>query len=122
MNKAGGIEFTVKGNFNEAAARTRLKAAIKRAQMKLDTQVITDSNYFVPKVTTMLEKSAIEGTVIGSGLVKWTEDYARRQYYGEGFDHSKQSNPSACARWFEAAKARWLEQWRKLVNDEIKHS
>lgn len=122
MNNAGGIEFTVKGNFNEAATRTRLKAAVKRAQMKLDTQVITDSNYFVPKDTTMLEKSAVINTVIGSGLVKWKTPYARRQYYGNGFDHSKQRNPSACARWFEAAKARWLDKWRKLVNDEIKHS
>ena len=122
MNNAGGIEFTVKGNFNEAATRARLKAAVKRAQMKLDTQVITDSNYFVPKDTTMLEKSAVINTVIGSGLVKWKTPYARRQYYGLNFDHSKQSNPSACAKWFEAAKARWLDKWRKLVNDEIKHS
>ena len=122
MNNAGGIEFTVKGNFNEAAIRARLKAAVKRAQMKLDTQVITDSNYFVPKDTTTLEKSAVISTVIGSGLVKWKTPYARRQYYGLDFDHSKQSNPSACAKWFEAAKARWLDKWRKLVNDEIKHS
>ncbi|EMB27518.1 hypothetical protein HMPREF9727_02234 [Treponema denticola MYR-T] len=122
MNNAGGIEFTVKGNFNEAATRVRLKTAVKRAQMKLDTQVITDSNYFVPKDTATLEKSAVINTVIGSGLVKWKTPYARRQYYGDGFDYSKQHNPSACARWFEAAKARWLEKWRKLVNDEIKHS
>ena len=122
MNNVGGIEFTVKGNFNEAATRARLKTAVKRAQMKLDTQVITDSNYFVPKDTATLEKSAVINTVIGSGLVKWKTDYARRQYYGLDFDHSKQSNPSACARWFEAAKARWLDKWRKLVNDEIKHS
>ena len=122
MNNAGGIEFTVKGNFNEAAAMARFKAAVKRAQMKLDTQVITDSNYFVPKDTATLEKSAVIRTVIGSGLVKWKTDYARRQYYGLNFDHSKQSNPSACAKWFEAAKARWLDKWRKLVNDEIKHS
>ena len=122
MNNAGGIEFTVKGNFNEAATRARLKAAVKRAQMKLDTQVITDSNYFVPKDTTTLEKSAVINTVIGSGLIKWKTPYARSQYYGDGFDHSKQRNPNACAKWFEAAKARWLDKWRKLVNDEIKHS
>lgn len=122
MNNAGGIEFTVKGNFNEAATRARLKAAVKRAQMKLDTQVLADSNYFVPKDSTMLEKSGIINTAMGGGLVSWKADYARRQYYGDSFDHSKQRNSSACARWFEAAKARWLEKWRKLVNDEIKHS
>lgn len=122
MSKAGWIEFTVKGNFNEATVKARLNKAIKWAQMKLDTQVITDSNYFVPKVTSTLEKSAVISTIIGSGVVTWKTPYARRQYYGDNFDHSKQSNPSACARWFEAAKARWLEKWRKLVNDEIQHS
>lgn len=122
MNKSGGIEFTVKGNFKEAEAKARLNKAIKRAQMKLDTQVITDSNYFVPKNTTTLEKSAVINTVIGSGIIKWRTPYARRQYYGIDFDHSKQKNPNACAKWFEAAKARWLEKWRKLVNDEIQHS
>ncbi|UTC66003.1 MULTISPECIES: minor capsid protein [unclassified Treponema] len=122
MNKSGGIEFTVKGNFREAEAKARLNKAIKRVQMKLDTQVITDSNYFVPKNTTTLEKSAVINTVIGSGIIKWRTPYARRQYYGIDFDHSKQKNPNACAKWFEAAKARWLEKWRKLVNDEIQHS
>jgi hypothetical protein len=38
------------------------------------------------------------------------------------FDHSQQKNPNACAKWFEAAKARKMEQWRKLVDDTIKNS
>ena len=122
MNSSGGIEFKVKTNFSEARIKTKLNAKIKRAQMKLDAQVIADSNYFVPNKTSTLQKSAIISTVIGSGLVLWHTPYARRQYYGEDFDHSKQHNPNACAKWFEAAKARKLEQWRYLVNDEIKRS
>lgn len=122
MNKNGEIKFKATVNFNEATVKTRLNKKVKRAQMKLDSQVLADSNYFIPKDTSMLEKSAIENTVIGSGLVLWHTPYANRQYYGEGFDHSKQKNPNACAKWFEAAKVRWLEQWRKLVNDEIKRS
>ena len=122
MNKNGGIQFKATVNFNEAKVKTKLNAKVKRAQLKLDTQVVTDSNYFVPKITSTLEKSAIINTVLGSGLVLWHTPYANRQYYGENFDHSKQKNPNACAKWFEAAKARWLEQWRRLVNDEIKRS
>ena len=122
MNKNGGIEFKAKANFKEATVKARLKAKIKRAQMKLDTQIVADSNYFVPNKTSTLQKSAIINPVIGTGLVIWDTDYARRQYYGEWFDHSKQHNPNACAKWFEAAKARKLEQWRRLVDDEIKHS
>ena len=122
MNKNGGIEFKVKANFNEANVKAKLNTRMKRAQMKLDTQVLADSNYFIPKDTSTLEKSAIEYTVIGSGEVLWHTPYAHRQYYGESFDHSKQHNPNACAKWFETAKSRKLEQWRQLVNDEIKHS
>lgn len=122
MNKDGGITFTVKGNFNDAAVKARISAAIHKAQIRLDQQVITDSNFYCPMKTGTLQKSAIINTVLGSGLVKWRTPYARRQYYGVNFDHSKSANPNACAKWFEAAKARKMEQWRKLVDDTIKNS
>ena len=122
MNKNGGIEFKAKAKFSKARVKAKLNAKIKRAQMKLDTQIIADSNYFVPNKTGTLQKSGIINTVIGSGLIVWHTPYALRQYYGEGFDHSQQLNPNACAKWFEAAKARKLKQWRRLVDDEIKHS
>lgn len=122
MNKDGGITFTVKGSFNGAAAKARISAAIHRAQMKLDTQVIADSNYYCPLKTGTLQKSAIINTVIGSGLVKYKTPYARRQYYGVEFDRSKDPNPNACAKWFESAKARKLKDWEKLVNDTVKNS
>lgn len=122
MNKDGSVTFTATANFDDAAAKARTSAAIHNAQIKLDQQVITDSNYYVPLKTSTLQKSAIINTVLGSGEVKWVTPYARRQYYGVNFDHSKQRNPNACARWFEAAKARKMEQWRKLVDDTIKNS
>ena len=125
MNKDGGITFTAKGNFDAQATKVGISAAIHKAQMKLDQQVITDSNYYCPLRAAQggtLQKSAQINTVIGSGLVVWRTPYARRQYYGVDFDHSKSANPNACARWFEAAKARKMEQWRKLVDDTIKNS
>ena len=122
MNDNGSVTFTVTANFDEAAVNAKLTAAIHKAQMKLDAQVLADSNYYVPLKTGVLQKSAINKTVLGSGEVKWVTPYARAQYYGVDFDHSKQFNPNACARWFEAAKARKMEQWRKLVDDTIKNS
>lgn len=122
MNDNGSVTFTVTANFDDAATKAKLTAAIHKAQMKLDQQVITDSNYYVPLKTSTLQKSAIINTVIGSGEIVWRTDYARRQYYGVNFDHTKQRNPNACAKWFEAAKARKMEQWRKLVDDTIKNS
>lgn len=125
MNKDGGITFTVKGNFDTQAAKTRISAAIHKAQMKLDAQVLADSNFYCPLRAAQggtLQKSAIINTVLGSGLIQWKTPYARAQYYGVNFDHSKSANPNACAKWFEAAKARKMEQWRKLVDDTIKNS
>ncbi len=120
MNNNGSVTFTVKANFNEQTVKTRFAKAIKLAQMKLDQQVITDSNYYCPLKTGALQKSAQINTVIGSGLVVWRTPYARAQYYGVNFDRSKDPNPNACAKWFEAAKSRKLEAWRKLVSDTVK--
>lgn len=121
MNKNGGTNFTASANFNDAAAKARISSAIHKAQMKLDQQVITDSNYYCPLKTGTLQKSALINTVLGSGLVRWVTPYARSQYYGVNFDRSQDPNPNACAKWFEAAKSRKLEQWRNLVDDAIKH-
>lgn len=125
MNNDGGITFTVKASFNDAETKARISAAIHKAQMKLDQQVITDSNYYCPLRAAQggtLQKSAITNAVLGSGLVQWKIPYARAQYYGVNFDHSKSANPNACAKWFEAAKARKLSDWEKLVNDTVKNS
>lgn len=120
MNNNGSVTFTVKANFNEQAVKARFAKTIDLAQMKLDQQVITDSNYYCPLKTGTLQKSAQINTVIGSGLVVWRTPYARAQYYGVNFDRSKDPNPNACAKWFEAAKSRKLEAWRKLVSDTVK--
>jgi hypothetical protein len=52
----------------------------------------------------------------------WKTPYARAQYYGVKFDRSKDPNPNACAKWFEAAKSRKEKDWVNLVDDTIKHS
>ena len=122
MNKDGGITFSVRADFDEAALMRRFRDGASRAQKKLDAQVIADSNFYCPLKTGTLQRSATIGSVIGSGTVRWVTPYARRQYYGVGFDRSKDPNPNATAKWFEAAKARKQEQWRRLVEDEIRHS
>mgnify|MGYP003297746937 CR=1 FL=1 len=94
----------------------------KKVLPYLTAMVLQDSNFFIPVKTSTLEKSAIINTQITKGEIRWQADYARRQYYGVNFDHSKQKNPNARAKWFEAAKARWLEKWERFVNDMFKRS
>ena len=116
------MTFDTKVSFNAAALREKFAKKIHRAQMKLDVQIVNDSNYYCPQLNMDLRNSGISKTVAGSGNIRWVTDYARRQYYGEHFDHSKSRNPNATAKWFESAKARKQKQWEKLVDDEIRHS
>ena len=117
-----GISFKAETTFNAETVAAKIRANSGKAQKMLDSQVLADSNYFVPLKTSTLQKSAQIYTRIGSGEVVWKTPYARAQYYGVNFDHSKQSNPNACAKWFEAAKARFMEKWKRLVENAIKRS
>ena len=51
------------------------------AQKFVDSEVLRLSEPFTPLLTSMLIKSGILGTDIGSGTVKWIAPYARFQYY-----------------------------------------
>ena len=116
-----GLTFNVKTALNSAEIKADLEATTRQVQAPLDALILQDSNYFCPIKTGTLQKSAIINSRIGSGELVWKTPYARRQYY----EYSKppyQPNPNACGKWFEAAKARWLEKWVRFVNERIKRS
>ena len=116
-----GLTFNVKTALNSAEIKADLEAKARQVQAPLDALILQDSNFFCPIKTGTLQKSAIINSRLGSGELVWKTPYARRQYY----EYSKppyQPNPNACGRWFEAAKARWLEKWVRFVNERIKRS
>ena len=116
-----GLTFNVKTALNSAEIKADLEAKARQVQAPLDAMILQDSNFFCPIKTGTLQKSAIINSRLGSGELVWKTPYARRQYY----EYSKppyQPNPNACGRWFEAAKARWLEKWVRFVNERIKRS
>lgn len=115
-------DASIKVTFDENAVTARIKSNVADAQKALDAQVMADSNHFAPQDTGTLQKSAQIYTRIGSGLVEWRTPYARAQYYGVTFDHSKQRNPNATAKWFETAKARFKDKWVSLVNSIAKRN
>ena len=115
------LTFNVKTALNSAEIKADLEATTRQVQAPLDALILQDSNFFCPIKTGTLQKSAIINSRIGSGELVWRTPYARRQYY----EYSKppyQPNPNACGKWFEAAKARWLEKWVRFVNERIKRS
>ena len=114
-----GLTFNVKTALNSAEIKAELEATTRQVQAPLDALILQDSNFFCPIKTGTLQKSAIINSRLGSGELVWKTPYARRQYY----EYSKppyQPNPNACGKWFEAAKARWLEKWVRFVNERIK--
>ena len=116
-----GLTFNVKTTLNSAEIKANLEATTRQVQAPLDALILQDSNFFCPIKTGTLQKSAIINSRLGSGELVWKTPYARRQYY----EYSKppyQPNPNACGKWFEAAKARWLEKWVRFVNERIKRS
>lgn len=52
-----------------------------KVQKYIDSEVIRCMDPFVPFKDGFLKKSAILGTIIGSGRIKYTAPYARRNYY-----------------------------------------
>ena len=114
-----GLTFYVKSTLKESEIKSDIDGKIQREQKYFDELVLQDSNYFCPIKTSTLQKSAIINSRLVYGELVWKTPYARRQYY----DYHKppyQPNPNACGKWFEAAKARWLEKWVRFVNERIK--
>lgn len=114
-----GVTFDTKIILNQGELSNKINNRIRRVQAKLDAQVLKDSNYYCPMYTGTLKKSGILNTVLGSGKVVWNTPYAKEQYYGKP-NKSHQHNPNATMKWFEAAKARRVKEWEKLVNDEYR--
>ena len=116
-----GLSFDTKTLINENGIKSNIEERARKTQTGLDSLILSDSNYFCPLKTGKLQQSAIINSQIGNGEIIWRTPYARRQYY----EYSKppyQPNPNACGKWFEAAKARWLEKWVRFVNERIKRS
>ncbi|PEI49945.1 minor capsid protein [Bacillus toyonensis] len=96
--------------------------AVKEAQFTLDEQVIKDSNFFIPKDTGELERSALRFSRPGEGHVEWNVPYARRLYYNPQYDFSTDVNENAQGLWFEEAKSRYRSDWARIVENDIKRN
>jgi hypothetical protein len=75
-----------------------------RAQKFVDSEILRLSEKYTPLLTSMLIKSGVLGTEIGSGVVQWIAPYARRQYYSPRAVGS-QTGPLRGPFWFERMKA-----------------
>lgn len=95
-NEGFGAEYT--GNFTAA-------------QKFVDNEVLRFCSARVPLQTSMLQKSGVLGTVIGSGEVQYIAPYAAPQYYKTST--TRPYDPQRGAYWFERGKA--VERERILL-------
>jgi len=86
------------------------------AQTFVDSEVLRGTEPFTPLLTSMLIKSSILGTFVGSGEVAWIVPYARRQYYSPRAPGSM-TGPLRGPYWYERWKAIFGE---KLIRDARK--
>lgn len=107
-------------HFKDFGIAKKILAASQIGQKILDTQVVKDSNIYVPYDTGNLMGSSMRATNFGSGQVAWDTPYAKKLYYGDGMNFSTDKHPQASAFWFEKAKAQNLDNWIKLTQDAIK--
>ncbi len=97
--------------------------ALGYGQFVLDNLVLKGSNYYIPVDEHNLEKSGVTHSRIGKGEIGWSTPYARRLYYNPQYNFSTDKNPNAQGLWFEAAKAKdlqeWLDQAQKATRSKI---
>lgn len=93
----------------------RMNNLLAQKQKIVDSEVLRRCSPLVPFRTGTLERSGTIGTVIGSGEVKYTTPYARKQYYDTAQTRSYDSRRGG--RWFERMKAANKKDIEKMIND-----
>jgi hypothetical protein len=94
---------------------SNLAQITKVAHAALDSQIIKDTDPFVPFRTGMLASSPIRaGSQVG--LIEYKTPYARSCYYGVNWNFRKVFHPQATHHWLEKAKVIWFRQWVRIVN------
>lgn len=73
------------------------------AQKYVDSEVLRLSSRYISLRTSMLQKSGILGTEIGSGEVAWIAPYAKKQYYETADTRSYDAQRGG--HWFIRMKA-----------------
>lgn len=87
---------------------------IRRTQTFIDREILRNSDPFVPFDTGMLKRSGITGTRIGTGIIRYTAPYAKKQYfYGRA---SGQRGRKWVRRMWTSKGKKILKDAQKMIN------
>ncbi len=108
VTKTGRAQLRFKTEFR-ADFKQKWQGRYSASQAYVDSEVLRLSEPFIPLRTSMLIKSGILGTDIGSGEVAWIAPYAKAQYYSKRKEGSE-TGPLRGPQWFERMKATYKER------------
>ena len=101
----------VKAKANLDGTISMLEKGNKKLKFEVASQVLKDSNFYIPKDRGALEASSLIHSDLEAGIIKWATPYARRLYWNPQYNFSHDVNPNARGLWFEAAKAERMSDW-----------
>ena len=125
------IEFKVDFNLSDK----KIKGRYKKAQEYLDTDILTDTEPFLPFRQGIMKSKSKVDTNIGSGQVVYDTPYAKYLYHGKvmvgrppktvtnrDLQFGKEHHPTAQAFWFEASKSineeKWVRNVKRILDGE----
>ena len=123
--------------FNEAKVKARLNNQTKRARRLLKSEIVKDTEKFVPMQSGYLKNSITNSIQNDDDFIIYNTPYSRFLYYGyvmigkithhpwarRGETKVKTDkrlnfgkvHPMACSHWFERSKALYKDNWLKIA-------
>ena len=84
---------------------------IHRTQAFIDSEILRNSDPFVPFDTGSLKRSGITGTRVGTGIIRYTAPYAKKQYFcGSSSDQKGR-------KW---VRRMWASKGKKVIKEAQK--
>ena len=84
---------------------------IRRTQAFVDSEILRNSDPIVPFDTGSLKRSGITGTRVGTGIIRYTAPYAKRQYF------CGNSSGQRGRKW---VRRMWISKGKKIMKDAQK--
>lgn len=110
-----GIKITgVDVNINTGEIKSRILGKLDSAKLKMNKQVLEDSNKFVRMQTGKLKDSGYYDED-GVGYSTAYAEYA----YADGTKVSTDVNPEASSRWVDVAKEKYINDWVKILKEGL---
>ena len=111
--------MSIKVTVDTKSIMPKIKAASKGALHIVTQQVLKDSNLYIPADTWNMRDSSLRHSDFENGKVVWSTPYARKMYYGAGFNYSRDKNPLAQSMWHHVAATQHEWEWIKVAQKAV---